>query len=164
MSIGYAYAQYQEAGLGRVPFGLYSSLASAGRKVGFEADLGYHRHSDDFFADAPNVVLETLTVCAGPRFERRSGGARPFVHLLGGLRVDRVDEDSNVALGGMMGGGIDIPVGRGLSLRLSGDIQAFLRRRRARENAAPRRRDRVLSCAGRAPCSARPDRREACGS
>jgi hypothetical protein len=125
-SIGYAFAQYLEEGGGNAPVGAYLSIASIGKTVGFEGELAYHRDSLDseFFYGDP-FVLHTLTLGLGPRFALGSAKATPFVHLLGGLRYDSGDYQTNMAFGGMAGGGIDIPLASSLFFRLGADFQIF---------------------------------------
>jgi hypothetical protein len=125
-SIGYAFAQYLEGGGGNAPVGAYLSIASIGRAVGFEGELAYHRDSRDseFFYGGP-FVLHTLTLGLGPRFELGSAKATPFVHVLGALRHDDGEYETNTALGGMAGGGIDIPIGSSVFFRVGADFQIF---------------------------------------
>jgi len=122
VSLGYAFSHYLEEGGGNAPVGAYFSVASAGRKVGFEADVAYHRDSEEIFGDT--IVVNTLTAGVGPRFELGSGKARPFLHVLGALRHDRIEGESNTAFGGMAGVGVDIPAGR-VFVRLGSDFQMF---------------------------------------
>ena len=121
-SLGYAFVQYLEEDGGNAPLGIYLSLASPG-KVAFDADLAWHRDSEDFFDES--ITLNTFTAGVGPRFWFGEGGARPFLHLLGGLRYDTVEGESNTAFGGMGGLGVDIPAGESLSIRLGADFQIF---------------------------------------
>lgn len=123
VSIGYAFAQYLEGGGGNAPVGAYLSVASTGKKVGFEADAAYHRDSDEFLGES--FVLNTVTACIGPRFELGSANAKPFLHILGGLRYDTFEGESNTALGGMGGLGVDIPAGSRVFVRLGADFQVF---------------------------------------
>jgi len=123
VSLGYAFVHYLEEGGGNAPVGGYLSIASAGRTVGFEADLGYQRYSEEFFGD--NFVLNTFTATVGPRFELGSGRTKPFIHVLGGLRYDSAEGESNTAWGGMSGAGVDIPIGTSVFLRLGADFQIF---------------------------------------
>jgi hypothetical protein len=123
VSLGYAFSTYLEEGGGNAPIGAYLSVASAGRAVGFEADVAYHRDSEEFFAE--KVVLNTVIAAVGPRFELGSGNARPFLHVLGGVRYDSVEGESNTAFGGAAGGGVDIPAGSRLFVRLGADFQIF---------------------------------------
>jgi hypothetical protein len=123
VSAGYAFLKYLEEDAGSTPLGFYLSLGTAGKKVGLELDLGYHRESDELF-DEP-FVLNTFTAGLGPKFELGSGGTRPFVHVLGGLRYDRVEGESNTAWGGMAGLGVDVPIGSSVFLRLGADFQIF---------------------------------------
>lgn len=122
-SIGYAFSQYLEEGGGNAPVGAYLSLASAGRKVRIAADAAYHRDSEDFLGES--IVVHTVTAGVGPRFELGSGSAKPFLHVLGGLRYDSVEGESNTAFGGMSGLGVDIPAASNLYVRLGADFQIF---------------------------------------
>ena len=47
VSIGNAFSQYLEEGGGNAPVGAYLSIASAGKTIGFEADVPYHHDSED---------------------------------------------------------------------------------------------------------------------
>lgn len=123
VSAGYAFLEYLEEDAGNTPLGFYFSLGSAGRKVGFELDLGYHRESEDFFDET--FTLNTFTATLGPKFELGSGRTRPFIHLLGGLRYDSIEDESNTSWGGMTGLGVDIPLGSSAFLRLGADFQMF---------------------------------------
>jgi hypothetical protein len=119
VSLGYSYVKYLEEGLGSAPAGAF--LALSGRKnVTPELDLGWQRDSEQ------GVTLNTFTAVAGPKLAFATGGAvRPFVHVLGGLRHDRVEGESNTAWGGFAGGGIDIKAGERLAVRLGADFQIF---------------------------------------
>ena len=97
----------------------YLSVAGARGPVGLELDLAYHR---DTFED---IALNTFTAQAGPRFRLGEGRARPFLHVLGGLRYDTVEGKSNTSFGGMAGGGVDIKTGDRVSVRLGADFQIF---------------------------------------
>jgi hypothetical protein len=73
-----------------------------------------------------SITLNTFTAVAGPRFGFATSGAiRPFLHLLGGARHDRVEGESNTAWGGFAGGGIDIQAGDSVAVRLGADFQMF---------------------------------------
>lgn len=122
ISIGYAFSQYLEEGGGSAPLGAYLSIASAG-KVRFEADVAYHRDSEEFFGET--IVLNTLIAGVGPRFDIGSGNTKPFLHVLGGLRRDELEGLSNTAFGGMAGLGVDIPAGSSAFVRLGADFQIF---------------------------------------
>ena len=118
-SLGYAYLKSLEDGGGSVPLGFYVSFAGSGTTT-LELDGGYHRDSEGDF------TLETYTVTAGPRFSaRNTGGADPYLHVLGGLRHDRFEGASNTAWGGMAGLGVDIGTGGSVSIRLGADFQMF---------------------------------------
>jgi hypothetical protein len=122
VSIGYAFLQYLEEGGGSAPVGAYLSVASAGRTVGIEADVAYHRDSETNFEQT--IVLHTVIAGIGPRFELGSANAVPFLHLLGGVRYDSIEGESNTAFGGMSGLGVDIPAGP-VFVRLGADFQIF---------------------------------------
>lgn len=121
-SIGYAFLKYLEEDAGSTGLGFYASLAST-RSVGFELDLGYHRESEELFDET--LTLHTFTANLGPRFRLGSSSVQPFLHVLGGLRYDKVEEESNTSWGGMAGGGVDIPLGASASLRLGADFQIY---------------------------------------
>jgi len=119
VSVGYAFSAYLEEDGGSAPLGAYLSVAGARGPVGLELDLAYHR---DTFED---IALNTFTAQAGPRFRLGEGRARPFLHVLGGLRYDTVEGESNTSFGGMAGGGVDIKTGDRVSVRLGADFQIF---------------------------------------
>ena len=123
VSIGYSFVKYLEDGGGSAPLGVFVSLS--GRKnVTLDLDLGWQRDSEDVLGQTIN--LDTFTATAGPRFNFGSGeSARPFLHVLGGLRHDRVEGESNTAWGGFAGGGVDIKAGESLDVRLGADFQMF---------------------------------------
>jgi hypothetical protein len=117
-SVGYAYLHHYE-GLGNAPVGAFVSLAGGGATT-LEVDAGYHRDSEDPF------TLETFTLTAGPRFGfGQPGNSAPFMHILGGARRDKVEDQSNTSFGGMAGLGIDIRTSSRISLRLGADFQMF---------------------------------------
>jgi hypothetical protein len=62
---------------------------------------------------------------AGTALPIRSREARPFLHLLGGLRYDSIAGDSNTAWGGQAGGGVDLRPSDRAALRLGADFQLF---------------------------------------
>jgi hypothetical protein len=120
VSLGYSFVKYLEEDLGSAPLGAYVSLAGR-RAVTPELDLGWQQDKEG------DVTLNTFTVTAGPRFLLGSGDtARPFIHVLGGLRHDRVEDfNPNTSWGGQAGGGVDISVGERLAIRLGADFQIF---------------------------------------
>ncbi len=128
ISIGYTFAQYLEEGGGSAPLGLYLSLATMS-PVGFEADLAYHRDSEEysFFSSSETITLNTFTMMAGPRFASTSSReAQPFFHILGGARYDTIDEfGDNWSFGFGVGGGVDIAAGSSAFVRLGTDFQFF---------------------------------------
>ena len=123
VSLGYSFAQYLEGDGGSAPVGAF--LALSGRNgLSPELDLGWQRDSEDFLDET--VTLNTFTAVAGPKLAFAAGGAvRPFVHVLSGLRHDRIEGESNTAWGGFAGGGIDIKAGNRVSVRLGADFQMF---------------------------------------
>jgi hypothetical protein len=124
LSLGYSYAKYLGEGDGRTaPVGAF--LAVSGRHgLGLELDLGWQRDSEDL-PDA-RVTLDTFTAVAGLRFGFAPDAAvRPFLHVLGGARHDRIEGLSDTIWGGFAGGGLDLEVGEGLALRLGADFQMF---------------------------------------
>jgi hypothetical protein len=117
-AIGYSYLRYLEEGGGNAPLGAFLSMAGSA-PTAFELDLGYHHDSEG------NVDLHTFTAVLGPRFFIGGEGVRPFLHVLGGARHDRVEGESNTAFGGMAGLGLNLGPEYGLRLRLGGDFQIF---------------------------------------
>jgi hypothetical protein len=119
LSLGYSFVHYLEEGGGNAPVGAFLALSGRG-KLTPELDLGWQRDSDSGF------VLNTFTAVAGPRIGLGSGDVvRPFVHVLGGLRHDRIEGASNTSWGGFAGGGIDVKAGDSLAIRLGADFQIF---------------------------------------
>ncbi len=129
VSLGYSFVKYLETDAGSAPVGAF--LALSGRKsLTPELDLGWQRDSGG------RGTLTTFTAVAGPRFAFASAGAvKPFVHVLGGLRHDRLGDYSyipesgpvepNTAWGGFAGGGVDIKAGEKVAVRLGADFQIF---------------------------------------
>jgi hypothetical protein len=119
VSAGYSFVHYLEEGGGNAPVGAFLSI-SGGKSVSLELDLGWQRDSEF------DLSLDTFTVTAGPRFAFGSSeSARPFLHVLGGLRHDRIEGESNTSWGGFAGGGVDVRVSEGLAVRLGADFQIF---------------------------------------
>jgi hypothetical protein len=137
VSIGYSYLLYLEDGGGGAPLGFYLSLAGRG-KTAIELDLAYHRDTGEL-VDATDVFeskLQTFTALAGfkvgptPNKYGGGGGARPYFHILGGLRRDWLsiagaESVTNNSWGGMTGLGVDIRLAEGFALRLAADFQMF---------------------------------------
>lgn len=121
VSIGYALSHYLETGGENMPLGFYVSLSSRGSPLGYDVDLAYHHGTGDL----DGLHVGTLTV--GPRLQIGAGGTRPFLHVLGGLRYAEAGGASDLSLGVMGGGGVDMPVGDGLDLRLGADFQIFFK-------------------------------------
>jgi hypothetical protein len=136
ISLGYCFLKYLENGGGEAPLGFYLSASGRGRSA-VELDLAYHHDTGQLTegADVFDTELDTFTALAGPRFGPaprygQTGGARPYFHILGGVRMDWLDvlgrdRESNSSWGGMTGLGIDILLGRGFALRLGADFQMF---------------------------------------
>ena len=119
LSLGYAYLKYLETDGGSTPTGAYLSLAGGG-KTTLELDAGYHRESEG------GTSLNTFTLLGGPKFSLASrGSTRPYLHLLGGVRHDRIEGESNTAAGGMAGIGVDVGTSGSMALRLGADFQLF---------------------------------------
>jgi hypothetical protein len=123
ISLGYSFAAYLEEGGGSAPLGAF--LALSGRQgLSAELDLGWQRDSEDLFDET--IHLDTFTAVAGPRYGFASSGSiRPFVHLLGGVRHDRIEGESNTAWGGFAGTGLDVRLSDAVALRLGVDFQMF---------------------------------------
>jgi hypothetical protein len=123
LSLGYSFVQYLEEDGGNAPVGAF--LALSGRDgLSPELDLGWQRDSEELFDET--FTLDTFTAVAGPRYAFATDGpVRPFLHVLGGLRHDRAEGESNTAWGGFAGGGIDIKAGESLAIRLGADFQIF---------------------------------------
>ena len=118
-SLGYAYLKYLETDAGNTPTGAYLSL-SGGGKTTLELDAGYHRESE------AGLSLNTFTLLAGPKFSPASrGSAEPYIHLLGGVRHDRIEGETNTAPGGMAGIGVDVGTSGSIAIRLGADFQLF---------------------------------------
>ena len=123
VSLGYSFAQYLEEGGGNAPVGAF--LALSGRNgLSPDLDLGWQRDSEEFLDET--ITLNTFTAVAGPRYGFATDGpVRPFLHVLGGLRYDSIEGESNTAWGGFAGGGVDIKAGDRVSVRLGADFQMF---------------------------------------
>ena len=123
VSLGYSFVKYLETDAGSAPVGAF--LALSGRKsLTPELDLGWQRDSEELFGES--FTLNTFTAVAGPKVNFATGGAvRPFVHVLGGLRYDTANGESNTAWGGVAGGGVDIKAGEKVAVRLGADFQIF---------------------------------------
>jgi hypothetical protein len=136
VSVGYSFLKYLEDGGGDAPLGFYLSLAGRGKSA-LEVDLAYHRDTGQLVLGDVifDTTLQTFTGQAGfkvgpaPRYGQ-TGGARPYFHLLGGVRRDWLstvgsETESNTAWGGMTGLGVDIKMGQGFAIRLAADFQMF---------------------------------------
>jgi hypothetical protein len=121
VSLGYAYLRYLEEGGGNAPLGAYLSGWGAGRST-LELDLAWHRDREG------GVTLNRFTVLMGPRVEFGRQSDRPYVHVLGGLRHDRLSGSSDTNWGAAAGLGIDFGAGGrggGAQLRLGADFEVF---------------------------------------
>ena len=79
------------------------------RHFGLEFDLGHNWGNSNY---------ET-TASVGPRLMFRTDGANYFLHALGSYnRLAVSGLDSHNGIGAVLGGGIDLPIGKRLSLRL----------------------------------------------
>jgi hypothetical protein len=122
LSLGYAFLHSLETDGGNAPLGAYlSGWSSSGTAL--EVDLAWHRRKEG------EVKLNTFTVLAGVRkpFGTRD---RPYVHLLGGLRHDKVLDESVTSWGGAAGAGIDLATSggkAGLHIRLGVDYEMFFK-------------------------------------
>jgi hypothetical protein len=123
LSLGYSYVKYLEEDAGSAPVGAF--LALSGRSgLSPELDLGWQRDSEDLLDES--FTLNTFTAVAGPKFTFATQGAvKPFVHALGGLRYDSIEDESNTSWGFFAGGGIDIAAGGSIAVRLGADYQMF---------------------------------------
>jgi hypothetical protein len=119
ISLGYAYLKYLETGGGDAPLGAYLSGWGSGPTT-LELDLAWHRQKEE------GTTLNTFTVMAGPRFAIGRTD-RPYFHLLGGARIDKVSGSSNTSWGGAGGLGIDLGTGyhASVQIRLGADFEIF---------------------------------------
>jgi hypothetical protein len=119
LSLGYAYLKYLETDGGDAPLGAYLSGWGGGRTT-LELDLAWHRDKE------AETTFNTFTVLAGPRFAIGRTD-RPYFHLLGGARIDKVSGSSNTSWGGAGGLGIDLGTGygSGIQIRLGADFEIF---------------------------------------
>jgi hypothetical protein len=118
MSLGYAYLKSLEDGGGSIPLGVFLSFAPRSGS-GFELDAAYHRDKDG------NDTLNLFTGALGPRFGLGSEDSSPWIHVLGAVRHARFEGDSETKFGGFAGGGIDLPTGGSLMIRVGADFQMF---------------------------------------
>lgn len=91
---------------------------------GFGAAVGYNFHPNialegDLGASYHSPGMSIYTASAGPRFTWRSEGVNLFAHALVGLnRLELPSFGNHNQIGGIFGGGIDLGVTHGLSIRL----------------------------------------------
>ena len=137
ISVGYAFLHYLTENGGNAPLGFYLSLAGAGKNA-VELDVGYHHDTGTLLENdvLTPTKLDSFTALLGPkvtgggasRYGQRPS-ARPYFHILGGLRRDRLEVTSvsswTTSWGGMTGIGVDLRITSGISLRLGGDYQIF---------------------------------------
>ncbi|HYL15207.1 MAG TPA: hypothetical protein VEV41_19370 [Terriglobales bacterium] len=91
---------------------------------GFGLALGLNPHPNiglelDFGSNFRSGGLNNYTYSVGPRFTWRTEGVNFFAHTLVGLnRLDVPGFGNHNGIGGILGGGIDLKAGHGLSIRL----------------------------------------------
>jgi hypothetical protein len=127
VSLGYAYLQYLESGGGSAPLGAYLSGWGPGHTT-FEVDLAWHQ--DKQGAGDDRVTVNTFTFLGGPRVILGGRNDQPYVHLLGGARLDKFAGASNTSWGGAAGLGIDLGTGGrrgGTRIRLGADFEMFFK-------------------------------------
>lgn len=122
VSVGYAFAQYLQEGGGSAPVGVFASIAKA-RGTGLEADVAYHRDVEG------GVAQNTFVGAAGPRVNLDEGERKPFLHLMGAVRYDSAEGSSDTSFGAVAGGGIDLPAGDTVTVRLGADFQIFFEKK-----------------------------------
>jgi hypothetical protein len=118
ISIGYAFLKYLETDGGSAPVGVYLEGWGARKET---AVLG---------ALSETVTLNTFTFLAGPRQALGGKGDQPYVHLLGGARLDKISGESTTSWGGAAGLGIDLGTGGGRGgtrLHLGADFEMFFK-------------------------------------
>ena len=117
-SIGYSFLKSLEDGGGTVPLGGYVSFAGGSDVTSPELDLAYHRDTEG------SANLDMFTAFLGPRFGSSSGG---FLRLMGGIRYERFQGDSDHAFGGMGGIGFNLKTSGRMTVRLGADFQMFFK-------------------------------------
>lgn len=125
VSLGYAFLQYLESGGGNAPLGAYLSGWGPGHTT-FEVDLGWHKDKEEGADGSTN--LNTFTFLGGPRVILGGKNDQPYVHLLGGARLDKIAGSSNTSWGGAAGLGVDLGTGGhpgGTRFRLGADFEMF---------------------------------------
>jgi hypothetical protein len=125
VSLGYAFLQYLESGGGSAPLGAYLSGWGPGNTT-FEVDLAWHK-DEHVVADASGTQ-NTFTFLGGPRIILGGKNDQPYVHLLGGARLDKIAGTSNTSWGGAAGLGVDLGTGGrsgGTRFRLGADFEMF---------------------------------------
>jgi hypothetical protein len=125
-SAGYAFADYLEEGVGTSGLGAYLA-ASSTAPIGPGGELSYHRYSEEYqtLYDDYSYTLHSYVGMVGAHFNVTSESVDPFVHILFGARHDRSGDESNTALGGEVGGGVDVPAGSSVFVRVGADFQMF---------------------------------------
>ena len=117
LALGYSFVSYLGEG-GNTPRAAFLALSGKGTLT-LELDLGWQR------GPTTRVSMDTYTAAAGPKISfATEGRARPFVHVLFGLRHAELDDAGLAAAGWVAGGGFDIGAGR-VRVRLGADFQAF---------------------------------------
>lgn len=94
-----------------------SGAANFSRNFGIVADFSFHNREIEL--PGPDIDFKTLNFLFGPRFTARGDRVEGFAHMLvGGVRrqIEDFDSDVDFALG--VGGGVDIKVARNFGVRL----------------------------------------------
>lgn len=131
VSLGYAFLQYLESGGGSAPLGAYLSGWGPGHTT-FEVDLAWHKDKGEYGSGdvIQSATLNTFTFLGGPRVILGGRNDQPYVHLLGGARLDKIAGSSNTSWGGAAGLGIDLGTGGrrgGTRIRLGADYEMFFK-------------------------------------
>jgi hypothetical protein len=120
VAAGYAYAHIDRANL----HGGYGAFdLSLGRSLGLEVQAALQSGAAD------GTDTDRTTLLAGPRFVWRRGGVTPFVYALGGVVRDSAGLDvfdvsirvKETHAAGVLGGGLDLPLGRSWAVRVQAD-------------------------------------------
>jgi hypothetical protein len=125
VSLGYAFLQSLESGGGNSSLGAYLSGWGPGHTT-FELDLAWHK--DEMVVSHGSGTLNTFTFLGGPRAILGGKNDQPYVHLLGGARLDKFAGTSSTSWGGAAGLGIDLGTGGGRGgtrFRLGADFEIF---------------------------------------
>ena len=129
VSLGYAFLQYLQSGGGSAPLGAYLSGWGPGTTT-FEVDLAWHKDKSELVSGdvIESATLNTFTFLGGPRIILGGKNDQPYMHLLGGARLDKIAGTSNTSWGGAAGLGVDLGTGGrsgGTRFRLGADFEMF---------------------------------------